>query len=141
MKKILLILGFIGITIAVAFARGTDVPQVVKTKFQTLYKDVKKVSWDKEGTSYEAEFTYKKIATSVLFDAQGNVLETEKAIKFADLPKAAKDYLAKNKAGLKISETSIITDAKNKITYEAEVKGKDVIFDEQGNFIQEKESD
>ncbi|MEO6882875.1 MAG: PepSY-like domain-containing protein [Bacteroidia bacterium] len=141
MKKIILAMAFIGITGAAVWARGTEVPQLVKTKFQSIYHDVTKVKWGKEGANYEAEFSYKAVSTSVLFDAQGNVLETERAVTMADFPKTAKDYLAKNRAGMKITETSKITDANNKVTYEAEVKGKDIIFDDKGNFVQEKDSD
>jgi hypothetical protein len=37
--------------------------------------------------------------------------------------------------GAKISEAGKVTDANGKISYEAEVKGKDLVFDENGNFV------
>jgi hypothetical protein len=44
-------------------------------------------------------------------------------------------YIAKHHAGKKIKEAAEIVDAKGKKTYEAEVGGKDLIFDEKGQFI------
>jgi hypothetical protein len=38
-------------------------------------------------------------------------------------------------AGVKITEAGKVTDAKGRTRYEAEVKGKDMLFDEKGNFI------
>jgi len=38
-------------------------------------------------------------------------------------------------AGVKITEAGKVTDAKGRTQYEAEVKGKDMLFDEKGNFI------
>jgi len=36
---------------------------------------------------------------------------------------------------VKITEAGKVTDAKGNTSYEAEVKGKDVIFDKDGNFV------
>ena len=59
---------------------------------------------------------------SCLFDASGNLLETESGIETSDLPKAAADYIGKNYAGQKIKEAAKIVDSKKVTTYEAEVK-------------------
>jgi hypothetical protein len=39
-----------------------------------------------------------------------------------------------NNKGSKIAEAGRVTDAKGKISYEAQVNGKDIIFDENGTF-------
>lgn len=44
-------------------------------------------------------------------------------------------YIKQHYSGTKINEAGKITDAKGAIIYEAEVKGKDLIFDEKGNFL------
>jgi hypothetical protein len=41
----------------------------------------------------------------------------------------------KNFPGAKITEAGKVTDASGKTRYEAEVKGKDLVFDEAGNFL------
>jgi len=37
--------------------------------------------------------------------------------------------------GAKITEAGKVTDAQGKTRYEAEVKGKDLLFDEKGEFV------
>lgn len=54
-----------------------DVPAPVKTAFIKLYPAVSDLKWDNEGEKFEASFDLKKIDNSVLFDDQGNLLETE----------------------------------------------------------------
>ena len=116
-------------------AQRTEVPSIVKNRFAALYPDVKKVEWEQEGVNYEAEFELNKTETSVVFDAQGNLLATETEIAPEALPQAAKDYLAKTVPGKKITEATKITGADELVTYEAEAGGKDYVFDVNGNFI------
>lgn len=66
---------------------------------------------------------------SVLYDINGNLLETEVPIAFTELPAAAQAMLK----GKKVKEAAKITNAKGAVTYEAEVKHKDILFDAQGN--------
>ena len=128
---------------ALAFAIGAtaqtvkeaDVPAPVKAKFTSLYPNVSVEKWEKEGANYEAEFETKETETSVVFDANGNLISTETEIAVSSLPKGVSDYFAKNHAGAKIKEASKITAADGTITYEAEVKDGDYIFDANGNFI------
>jgi hypothetical protein len=40
-----------------------------------------------------------------------------------------------HEGGATIKEAARITDANGKTTYEAEVRGKDLIFDEKGNYL------
>lgn len=124
---------------SVALAGGDEIPAVVKSKFASEFPNVKKVKWEKEKGNYEAEFDLNKVETSVLYDASGNKLETETEIAVSSLPKSAADYISKNFADKKIREASKIVDAKNTVTYEAEVKGVgDVIFDANGNFLKKE---
>ncbi|HZK62794.1 MAG TPA: hypothetical protein VFC34_01545 [Puia sp.] len=46
-------------------------------------------------------------------------------------------YVSKNYNGAKIKEAGKVTDAAGKHMYEVEIKGKDLIFDENGVFIKE----
>ena len=68
-----------------------------------------------------------------MFNASGNFKELEQEIKTDALPKSAVDYCTKTFPGYKLSEAAKITDANNKVSFEAEMeKGKehfDVIFD------------
>ena len=134
MKKYILTSAVFALLAVFAFA-GDDVPAVVKTKFASLHPDIKKPKWEKEGANFEAEFEQNEVEMSLLFDASGNVLETETEIKVSELPKGVTDYCSKNFAGKKIKEASKIVDSKGTVTYEAEIGGADQIFDANGNFI------
>lgn len=114
-----------------------DVPAPVKTSFQKHYPNIKEVKWDKEGEKFEASFDINKIDNSVLFDAQGNILETEIEIELSQLPKGILEYVRTNYKGQKVKEAAKITDAKGTVTYEAEIKGLDILFDSYGKFIKE----
>lgn len=114
-----------------------EVPQAIKTAFQKAYPTAREIKWEKENGNYEAEFDYNKNEYSVLYDANGQLLETEMEIEINQLPPAAVKYVEEHYKGQKIKEAAKITDAKGNITYEAEIKGADLIFDNKGNFIKE----
>ena len=51
------------------------------------------------------------------------------------MPKNALQYLNDNFKNKKIKEAAKIITEKGNLIYEAEIKGKDLFFDENGNFI------
>ena len=112
-----------------------EVPTAAKTALKKNYPNAKEIKWEKEKANYEAGFENNETEYSVLIDVSGNILETEIEIKVDALPANAKEYVSKNYAGQKIKEATKITDNKGVVTYEAEIKGKDLIFDSNGNFI------
>jgi len=114
-----------------------DVPTTVKTSFNKTYPTAKEVKWDKEGNNYEASFDANEIDNSVLFDATGNEVETEVEIELNQLPSGVLKYVKTHYSNQKVKEAAKITDAKGAITYEAELKGMDVLFDSNGIFIKE----
>lgn len=137
MKKLALMM-VAGMISSFTFAqklKENDVPTPVKTAFQKQYPNAEETKWEKEDGNYEAEFEIEEADYSVLIDASGNILETELEIGIEALPANLKDYVVKNYSGQKIKEAAKITDAKGIVTYEAEIKGKDLIFDSNGNFI------
>lgn len=123
-----------------AFAQNKqdkDIPAIVKSAFQKAHPDAKGVKWEKEGDNFEAEFEHGKVEQSVVLNAQGNILETEVEIAVAELPQKAREYVAAHYKGQSLKEAAKITDAKGMVTYEAEVKGKDLLFDAEGTFLKE----
>jgi len=82
-----------------------------------------------------------KTEQSVLFDAQGSILETELEIELNQLPSAVLEYIKANYKGQSVKEAAKITDANGKITFEAEVGKMDVLFDESGKFLKEKKDE
>ena len=115
-----------------------DVPVTVKASFAKKYPDVKKVSWEKENGNFEANWGGKSGEdNSVMFSPAGNFLEIVVAIPVDQLPASIAPYVAKHYNGAKIKEAGKVTDAAGKHTFEAEIKGKDLIFDEKGVFIKQ----
>ncbi len=114
-----------------------DVPASVKTAFQKNFPQAKVEKWEKEGVNFEAEFELNKSEQSVLFDAQGGIIETEIEIEISELPNGIVDYVKTNYKGQSVKEAAKITDTKGTLTYEAEIKGMDLLFDSNGKFIKE----
>lgn len=114
-----------------------EIPSIVKSAFQKSYPNAKEIKWEKEKNNYEVGFEWNTKDYSVLIDTSGNILETEIEITAAELPANAKAYIAKNYAGQKAKEIAKITDNKGAVSYEAEIKGKDLIFDFSGKFQKE----
>jgi hypothetical protein len=140
MKKFMLIVSIVALGTC-ANAQKIDkknVPAAVKAKFAALYPNITDPKWDKENGNFEAGFDTKSTGEgSVLFDPKGNLLETEVEIELSQLPKGVLEYVKKNYPTLKVKEASKITDAKGVVTFEAETKSKDLIFNATGKFIKE----
>lgn len=139
MKKLALMMVAAMIT-SLTFAQKLqekDVPAPVKTSFQKNFPQAKVDKWEKEGVNFEAEFELNKSEQSVLFDAQGSIIETEIEIEISQLPNGVLDYVKTNYKGQSVKEAAKITDTKGTVTYEAEIKGMDLLFDSNGKFIKE----
>lgn len=139
MKKLIIL---IAVVASAAFATAqkvseTKVPEMVKSVLYKKYPNAQKLKWEKEGNNYEAGFVVATTSYSLLINASGSVLETEVAIGIDALPAAAKAYILKTYPGKKIKEAATITDSESIVTYEAEVNGKDLIFDNMGTFLKE----
>ena len=114
-----------------------NVPANVKSTFQKKYPAATGVKWNKESENYEASFYLNKTGNSVLMDAQGNIIETEVEIELSQLPAGILAYVKKHYTANKVKEAAKITDAKGTVTYEAAIKGMDLIFDSNGKFVKE----
>ncbi len=139
MKK-KLVLGFaitlISGSLSAQDLKTKDVPAVVKEALVKKYPEATKVSWEKEKGNYEANWGGKSGEdNSVQFTPSGTFIEIVKAIPVTDLPKSIAPYIKEHYKGAKIREAGKVTDAKNVTMYEAEIKGGDLIFDENGKFI------
>ena len=115
-----------------------DVPSAVKTAFVKKYPEAKKVSWEKEKGNFEANWGGKSGEdNSAMFSPSAIFLELVQAIPVSQLPATVAPYVKKHYNGAKIKEAGKVTDASGKHMFEAEIKGKDLIFDEKGVFIKE----
>jgi hypothetical protein len=131
----LITLGFSTITSAQK-VKSTEVPQAVKDALVKNYPSATNVIWEKEKGNFEANWGGRsKEDNSVVFTPDGILVEMVVAIPVAELPAGVATYVKAHYPGAKISEAGKVKDAKGKISYEAEVKGKDLVFDQEGNFL------
>ncbi|MDB5091693.1 MAG: hypothetical protein JWR09_5687 [Mucilaginibacter sp.] len=139
MKKIILsmLMGVAAITAVNAQrVKSPFVPVTVKSALTAKYPAAADVSWEKEKGNYEANWGGKSGEDmSVQFTPDGTFIEQVVAIKVSDLPAGVFTYVKQHYKGVKITEAGKVTDAKGTLRYEAEVKGKDLVFDEKGNFL------
>jgi len=139
MKKTAFILPVIFAFAAITYAQDIktkDVPVAVKEALIKKYPKATKVSWEKEKGNYEANWGGKSGEdTSVEFTPAGAFIEEVDAIPVSQLPAEVAAYVKAHYNGVKIKEAGKVTDASGKHFFEAEIKGKDLIFDEGGKFV------
>jgi len=139
MKKTAFILPVIFAFAAITYAQDIktkDVPVAVKEALIKKYPKATKVSWEKEKGNYEANWGGKSGEdTSVEFTPAGAFIEEVDAIPVSQLPAEVAAYVKAHYNGAKIKEAGKVTDASGKHFFEAEIKGKDLIFDEGGKFV------
>ena len=112
------------------------VPSIVKSALYKRYPEAKNVTWEKEKGNYEANWGGKSGEdNSVQFTPAGDFIEIVNAIPISQLPELVIVYINRHYKGARISEAGKITDAKGKLSYEAEVNRKDLIFDEKGKLV------
>lgn len=118
--------------------KAGEVPANVKTACLKKFPAAKKISWEKEKGNYEANWGGSSGEdNSAVFTPSGEFVEIVNAIPVSQLPSSVAPYVKSHYKGASIKEAGKVTDAKGKLTYEAEIKGKDLIFDEKGVFIKE----
>ena len=132
MLSILIIAFFFSATAQKLTAK--NVPAIVIASFQKQYPGTTP-GWEKEKDKYEANFKQNSKTMSALFLSDGKLVETELDIKPATLPAPVLTYLSSHYKGVKVKEAAVITKASGEITYEAEVNGKDLIFEKNGTLV------
>lgn len=137
MKKVMIIAA-VGLLLSGAVqAQKIDeskVPAGAKNGFAKAFPGVK-AKWEKEDGDFEAGFTKDGKKMSAVFAADGTWKETETAMVASALPQSIQQYVKKNYPDEKVKEGAEIKKADGTILYEAEIKGKDLIFDAKGTFI------
>jgi hypothetical protein len=140
MKTILILTAILlsGHTLWAQKVSKKDIPAPVQKAFNSAYPEATGVKWEKENGNFEASFERKDSEISVVYEANGTLLETETEMETTELPASISDYVKAHYKGQKIKEASKITDAAGVVTYEAEIKGMDLIFDSTGGFLKEE---
>ena len=111
--------------------KADKVPAAVKTAFTKAYPNASDVEWEKEKNGdFEVNFEQGTEEMSVVYNPQGVEQEVETEISTSKLPTAVQAALK----GKKVKEAAIIKKG-GKTYYEAEVGGKDLIFDASGKAV------
>ena len=110
---------------------AAKVPIAVKNAFLKSHPSITKIEYEMEKANYEANFDMNGKETSEVYSKTGSLLETEIGIKVSELPAPITAYI-KNKLNSKITEAAKITKSTGEVIYEAEIKGKDMLFTANG---------
>ena len=145
MKKIIVLLSVYllisGLTYSQKIA-DDKVPAPVKQTFAKKFPAATDVKYEMEKKDYEINFIENGVEMSANFDAKGNWLETETAIKETGLPKEVSASLAQNFKGFKISEIARVDKPENVLIYEMDLKkdkeGYEVQFKTNGEILNRK---
>ena len=131
------IVAFVALTVNAQKLDASKVPAAVKTAFAKQYPGAT-AKCEMEKGNYEAGFKQNGQTMSALFTPTGTMTESEVAIKVSELPAGVSAYLKEHYKGKPIKEAAKITKVDATVNYEAEVNGKDVIFDANGKFLREE---
>lgn len=123
------------------FAQKNEIPEMVKTAFQKQYPTITTVTWDKEGQDYEATFLIDKLENMVIYDNKGKFLQSKAVFPISQLPKTITDYIKQHYVGVVIEKSAKVTNIKGAQLYEVAIKGKDLVFDDKGKFLNEEKED
>jgi hypothetical protein len=115
---------------------ASKVPDAVKVSFAKQFPGAT-ARWEKEEGKYEAGFKLNGNTMSAVFEANGKMAESEMDMKVSDLPPTIFAYIKEHYKGKNITRGAKVTMADGTINYEAEIEGKDVIFDADGKFLKE----
>ncbi len=139
MKKITMMAVLIASIAFSACAQKLDaskVPAKVRASMARQYPNVN-AKWEMEDGKYEANFKQGGNVMSAMFEVGGTFTESEMDIKVTDLPATVLAYVNEHYKGKSIKEAAKITMANGTVNYEAEVDGRDVIFDANGKFLKD----
>lgn len=106
-----------------ACGQKTDVPSNVKKAFEQKVSNAKDLEWeyDSEDKLWEVEYEIGKAEFTSAFDKNGKWVETEKEIKFSELPEAVKATLKADYSDYEVEEVEFVETPKGKF-YEVEVE-------------------
>jgi hypothetical protein len=134
--KALALTGLIHVAAKAQQGKDSNIPTAVKTALKQQYPTAAKVGWEKEKGNFEANWGgASKEDTSVLYTPAGVFVEVVVAIPIAQLPTKVTAYVHAQYPGTRIKEAGKITTADGSTQFEAEIKGKDLRFDDKGNFL------
>ena len=123
MRNLLIFVMVLSTMTFTACGQNKDVPTKVKKAFEQKAPNAKDVEWeyDSEESLWEVEYEIGKDEFTSAFDDSGNWVETEKEIKFSELPEPVKTTLKSDFSDYEVEEVEFIETPDGKF-YEVEVE-------------------
>ena len=148
MKKILGLTAILFALSSATFAQENEggnhhinVPAVVKSTNMKKYPESKMhhITWETEKGNYEANWGGKDgEANSVTYTPSGVFIKIVKELPTRDLSKGVLTYVKEHYKNPRFGDVGKVLDAQGKTSYEVEINRKDVIFDENVNFVKDE---
>jgi predicted small lipoprotein YifL len=123
MRNLMILLMVFSTMTFTACGQKTDVPAKVKNAFEQKVSNAKDVEWeyDSEDKVWEVEYEIGKDEFTSAFDENGKWVETEKEIKFSELPEPVKATLKADYSDYEVEEVEFVETPDGKF-YEVEVE-------------------
>jgi hypothetical protein len=114
-----------------------EAPSAIQDAFKKLHPDATILQWNDESPVWEAKYKEGDEKGAVSFDASGEITETELVIDEVQLPNSPiiPEYIKTNYPGEKIQGCEKIILANGTVTYEIQITGKELVFDDRGKFL------
>jgi len=134
MKKMIFILIAVVAT-GIGTSARADVSEKVKQLFRESFHDAKDIQWSDHVDYYEVKFSHADIPTRIIYDTEGNILETYRYYGEEYLPPIVESRLSHLYSGRKVygvtevsTESGVnyfitMTDDKNWYTVQSDTKG------------------
>jgi len=121
LRKLYFILFFNLFTFLHIQAGDTEIPAIVKAKFETLYPNAETVKWNGAKGQYWAYFKINGKFHEIYFDEKANVIVIASSVNASELPLSIQ-YLAISDSATKIDGMGRLIDAKSDTSYQ--IKGE-----------------
>ena len=117
-----------------------EIPTEVISDFDSRHSNVTDITWEREGDYYEAEWTENGLEKEIVYDLDGNWIQTECEVSLDEVPAAAVDYINSNYNGATLEKAETIERADGDFI-EVEIQDgsaeRELLFDLDGNFVEE----
>jgi hypothetical protein len=143
MKKLVLTLA-LGFGMSAAVFAQDNVPERVKSSFNTSYAQASNVEWKSKDDSYHAKFEMNGNKHWIKYNADGTVEKHGREIEVNELPQAVRSAINQQYADRTIEKAKTV-EKDGETRYMAKLEGDDedlkVVFNADGSVEKEKDKD
>jgi biopolymer transport protein ExbD len=140
MKNIFILISalFITYTLFADDLSPEKVPTNVQNSVMKNYKNIRDLTWEKQGKNYQAEFYIDLKEYEIIINEKGKILATYEDISITELPDKVKHALQTNYPTFSIGDVEILKTEKNQY-FKVDLKNSDkdlkVFINSKGGFV------